>query len=126
MVKLDPRPSILTQDAPSLWLSCGRQSISGATGESLNKISPFFEQCKADLAHASGDAGNGDVGILASGPMLAVKPTEVSRAANRNPGRFDESPLQPFVTALDQGAMINSAAAGMGPRNQPGIGAQFG
>ena len=100
MVKLDPRSSILTQDAPATLSSSGRQSNYGATGESFNKISPFFEQCKADLAHASGDAGDSDIGVLASGAMLPVQPAEVSRATNRYPGRFNEGPLQRHLLRL--------------------------
>src|SRR5438094_9640561 len=110
MVKLDPRSSILTQDAPATLSSSGRQSNCGATGESFNKISPFFEQCKADLAHASGDAGDSDIGVLASGAMLPVQPAEVSRATNRYPGRFNEGPLQPFVAALNQWPLPKLAA----------------
>src|SRR5215831_9645286 len=101
MVKLDPRSSILTQDAPAAFSSCGRQSNCGATGEGLAKISPFFEQRPTNLAHASGDDGDGQIGILASSAMPTIKPTEVGRATYRDPGRFDKCPLQPFVAALE-------------------------
>src|SRR5205814_9398053 len=89
----DPRRAVA-------FSSSGRQSNCGATGESFNKISPFFEQCKADLAHASGDAGDSDIGVLASGAMLPVQPAEVSRATNRYPGRFNEGPLQRHLLRL--------------------------
>jgi len=117
MVKLDPRSSILTQDAPAALSSSGRQSYCGATGESFTKISPFFEQCPANLAHSPGDDGDGHIGILASGAMEAVKPAKIGRTTYCHPGRFDKRPLQPFVAALEQWALLNFSTAGVGLRD---------
>ena len=101
MLELDPRSSILTQDAPAALSSSGRQSYCGATGESFFKISPFFEQCPANPAHSPSDNGDGHIGIFASGAMQAIKPAEVGGATDCHPGRFDKRPLQPSVAALE-------------------------
>src|SRR5262249_48415059 len=100
-VKLDPRSSILTQDAPALFQATAVNLTAERPGKVSLKSLLSLSRVQTNLAHASGDDGDGQIGILAPSAMPSIKPTEVGRATDRNPGRFDKRPLQPLVAALE-------------------------
>ena len=54
------------------------------------KATPFFEQTPEDGVHAPRDNCDGGIGFFATRSMVTVKRTEVARAADGNPGGFDQ------------------------------------
>lgn len=107
--------------------------MSGATGDRSSlrfncaffKASFFAEQLEEDAAHSSCYDGDGSVGFLAAGALLAVERSEVRRAADGHPARFDQSPAQPFVTRGQKPAVMDLASGTVRRRDHSGITAEF-
>ena len=90
------------------------------------KATPFFEQMPENGAHAPSDNCDGGIGFLATGTMVTVKRTEVARAADGNPRRFDQRPAQPLVCCLEQFAIVDHPARSIRAWDKARIGAQPG
>src|SRR5512139_1914839 len=131
-----PKPHTITIGSPALYPvreprrlgccessggSCHTRCPSLSLKRSFLVDSVLLQNMPDNLTQPSGQGDGCGVGSFV--PLMILKvTTAIRRGADRSPGRFHQSPFQPFIAHGEQSPVKDSASGGIGRRDQSRIG----